>query len=512
MGHDDESTTTRRGTGSYAVHRRGGWHRLLEAVVEELPQMVFVKDADDLRFVLVNSATESLLGLGRDEMLGRTDLDLFPEEQARFFMAKDRAVLASGRMYDIESEPITARHGTRVLHTRKVPISDPETGEPQYLLGISEDITERREAQERTDEALREAGEADRARSEMLAVISHELRTPLTGMVGMATLLAQTPLNASQLEMVQVLQRASTRLHKLIGDLLDLSRLDSGHIKLEPVAFSPELAARDTLALFTQRAEDKEIALDVEISDTVPEQVVADSLRCQQVLMNLVSNAVRHTQVGHVTIRLKWSRDVLRFDVIDTGDGIDPTSAATLFEPFRRGDNAVGEGAGLGLAIARRLVSAMSGRIGAEARPRGGSRFFFEVPAPRSDEAQTGPTGCVLVVDDEAIGRRLAEVMLHGLGYQPVCVDNAEAALSYLANHRVDAVLLDCDAAGVDVPQLMRRLRGSTAVGRAAPFIAVSADELAGAEVDDRLPRPYGIHDLEAMLARWSQHVARSGR
>lgn len=515
MGHEDHESAQadeRAETSSPAsgLTERGA-RALLTAVVELLPQMVFVKDARDLRFVLLNAAGESLLGMTRDEMLGRSDRDFFPDDQARFFMAKDRAVLASKRLYDIPAEPITTRNGDRVLHTRKVPVVDPASGEPLYLLGISDDITEQRQSSERTEHALREAREAEAARAELLAVISHELRTPLTGMIGMAALLARTPLSPQQAEMVQVLERSSTRLHKLITDLLDLSRLDTGHVVPDAAPYSPELAARDTVALFRQRADDRGIGLDVDLGDAVPPQVIGDASRVQQVLMNLVSNAVRHTHEGHVTIRLAWGRGVLRIDVVDTGDGIDPGKAAELFEPFRRGANAVGEGAGLGLAIARRLVSMMGGRIGAEAGPRGGSRFFFEVPAPRGDEdEEMGATGRVLVVDDDSLSRRMAEVMLQGLGYDAVCVDSGEAALAWLAEHRCDAVLMDRNLPGVDGNETTRRLRALDVRWSDVCVVGISA-ELDGEErrvaldagMNECLPKPYGVRELEHALSRW---------
>ncbi len=518
MGHDDQESRAADERAESAAPAAGvterGARALLGAVVELLPQMVFVKDARDLRFVLLNAAGESLLGMSREEMLGRSDRDFFPDDQARFFMAKDRAVLESKRLYDIPGEPITTRNGHRVLHTRKVPVVDAETGEPLYLLGISEDITEQRQSTERTEHALREAREADAARAELLAVISHELRTPLTGMVGMASLLSRTPLSPAQAEMVQVLERSSTRLHKLITDLLDLSRLDTGHVVPDAVPYSPELAARDTVALFRQRADDRGIGLDVDLGDAVPPLVVGDASRVQQVLMNLVSNAVRHTHEGHVTIRLAWGRSVLRIDVIDTGDGIDPAHAGELFEPFRRGANAVGEGVGLGLAIARRLVSMMGGRIGAEAGPRGGSRFFFEVPAPRSDDDDISPTGRVLVVDDDSLSRRMAEVMLQGLGYDAVSVDSGEAALAWLAEHACDAVLMDRNLPGVDGNETTRRLRALDVRWSNVCVVGISA-ELDGAEKDaaleagmnECLPKPYGVRELENALARWCAPV-----
>ena len=200
----------------------------LDSIIDNIPNMVFVKDAEHLRFVRLNSAAEDMLGFKREEMIGKSDHDLFPKEEADSFTAKDREVLASGELRDIPVEPIETRHrGKRLLHTKKMAIRGPD-GNPKYLLGISEDITDRL----RADEAEREAEklrELDRLKNDFLSNVSHELRTPLVSLQGYVELLLKHDVKRDKArDWLRVVLRSSRRLEGIITGLLEISRLESG--------------------------------------------------------------------------------------------------------------------------------------------------------------------------------------------------------------------------------------------------------------------------------------------
>src|SRR6266446_6105471 len=208
----------------------------LDAIIENIPAMIFVKDAETLAFQLINRAGEELLGLDRNQMLGKRDSDFFPPDEAAFFVAKDRKVLHDRVELDIPEEPIDTAAGRRWLHTRKVPVLG-DDGEPRYLLGISMDITARKEAEA-----------ASRAKSEFLANMSHELRTPLNAILGFAELLEDVlagDAHSEHRQFAQQIQQGGRHLLALINDLLDLAKVESGQmvLNLAPLDVAAELTA-----------------------------------------------------------------------------------------------------------------------------------------------------------------------------------------------------------------------------------------------------------------------------
>jgi len=212
--------------------------RFLDSVIEHLPTMVFVKDAAELRFVRLNRAGEELLGYSNAELVGKNDFDIFPEAQATFFVRKDRDVIESGQLLDIPAEQIDTRvKGQRILHTRKIPLLG-DAGHPLYLLGISEDITEQVDAEEALACAREEADAASRAKTEFLSRMSHELRTPLNAVLGFGQLLELDELSPEQRDSVEHITRAGRHLLELIDEVLDISRIESGELRLslEPVS------------------------------------------------------------------------------------------------------------------------------------------------------------------------------------------------------------------------------------------------------------------------------------
>ncbi|MFN2420356.1 MAG: ATP-binding protein [Gemmatimonadota bacterium] len=344
-----------------------------ESIFENLPLMVFVKDAHDLRFVKFNRAGEELVGFDRKDLLGRNDYDFFPPEQAEFFIAKDREVLAGTEPVDIPEEPIrTAAQGTRLLHTRKVPLTGPD-GRPRYLLGISEDITERKRTEERVRQLNRELEAFSYS-------VSHDLRAPLRGIVGFSQALLEghgERLDHDGRSLLGRIIAAGHRMGRLIDDLLTFSRLGRGEISRRHVDLTA--LAREIERGLKEAEPEREV--EVVIADGLSGR--GDPHLVRSVIENLLNNAWKYTGKGAGT-RIEIGAvspangGPATFFVKDDGIGFDMAYADNLFAPFQRlHSSSEFDGTGIGLATVQRIVERHGGRVWAESTPGEGATFYF---------------------------------------------------------------------------------------------------------------------------------------
>ena len=410
-------------------------HAFLDSIVDNVPIMLFVKEAEGLRFVRFNRASEELVGIRREDVLGKCDFDLFPPEEAQFFTQKDRGVLADGVMVEIPEEIIDTRnHGRRILHTKKIPVMD-ATGRPQFLLGISEDITEKKQTELALQEAKDAAEAASRAKSDFLANMSHEIRTPMNAVLGMTELLLETKLDNTQRDYVKMVHDSGEALLSLINDILDFSKIESGKFSLDCAEFSLQETLGDTMKTLAIRAQHKDLELAVHLATDVPPVLIGDRGRLRQIVMNLVGNAVKFTERGEIVLDVSCqskSDDVveLLFQVRDTGIGIPTDKLDRIFQAFEQADSSTTRrygGTGLGLTITSRLIHLMEGSIWVESTPGQGSTFFFTARLGVSHsghvESRTGNGFAqlkglrVLIVDDNATNRLILREILehHGL-------------------------------------------------------------------------------------------------
>ena len=344
-------------------------------------------------------------------------------------------------------------------------------------------------------EAKKAAEAASLAKSQFLATVSHEIRTPLNALVGFSSLVRTTadPVKLGQYH--AILEQSSRSLMELVNDILDMSKIEAGHMELEAVPFNLRQLADGLEEQYRPLAEQKKLAFRAVMTDGLPEWALGDPVRLRQILANLLANAVKFTDCGEVGFVVSSSdptstagEPLLRFEVRDTGIGIPEAARAHLFQPFRQLDATITRkfgGSGLGLAIVHSLVEMMRGRITMHSRHGAGSSFLVELPLreaePLSDEPPNRvdlASGSVLVIEDNEFNRRLLGDILTSWGQQVVLAENGSQGLEFLEQRPFDLILMDIRMPDMDGMEVARRIRGREQEGRQTPvpIIAITAD------------------------------------
>ena len=386
-------------------------------------------------------------------------------------------------------------------------------------------ITRLRRSSSELEKARSLAEDANEAKSRFLANTSHELRTPMNAVIGMNRMLMATDLAPDQRELAETVALASENLLLTIDDIMDFSALDAGSLGLEPSDVDLHQTVANALRLVQDEAKRKGLALKSAMSDDLPAVLRSDSRRLSQILVKLLANAVKFTELGTVTVRLEaMAEGAVRFAIEDTGIGVPAEHQEKIFAPFTQGDSSTTRryaGTGLGLTICRALVERLGGRLNFESRPEGGSVFWFALPPlttepDDSDESThtVSPgrfTGSVLVAEDNLINLKLTFHQLHLLGVSVEVAANGREALEALNRRHFDLVLMDIQMPELDGYGVTSKLRQmESGSGRRTPVIALTAHALSSdrerclaAGMDDHLTKPASIEDLRQILERW---------
>ena len=345
----------------------------------------------------------------------------------------------------------------------------------------------------------------------------------MNGVLGMLAILHDTPLDDQQREYVSVARSSAESLLALLNDLLDFSKIEAGKLEVVPETFSPRLLVEETVRLFAPRCVEKGLVLEVEVAESVPEEVVADPVRVRQVLVNLLANAVKFTEKGKVFVRLAAVPGLLRFAVVDTGIGIEPEKLETIFDAFTQGDGSITRrygGTGLGLAISRRLIRMMGGELSVSSAPGEGSAFSFGLaveapaaPAPSplpgaSTPKEAGRPLSVLVAEDNPVNQKILSIVLRKSGHEVQLATTGVEALAALEARAFDLVLMDMQMPDMDGLEATRRIRErERSTGGHVRIVAVTGnaygsdrERCLAAGMDDFVPKPFRPEALLAVL------------
>jgi len=503
-------------------------NRMLNVVLDSIPVRVFWKDKN-LDFLGCNRLYAMDAGYKNPrQMIGKSDFDMSWRDQADLYRADDLRVIKSKKPKLGYEEPRTTPGGNEIwLRTSKSPLRNLD-GEVIGILGMYEDITERKIAEKILNRAKLEAERANQAKSQFLSSMSHELRTPLNAILGFAQLLEHDPghpLLDGQKESVEHIKAGGSHLLHLINEILELAKIESGHLELDIQSTKPEDVFYETIPMAQALAERRDLTFHIPALEHHWPNILVDTMRLKQVLLNLLSNAVKYNvEGGEFTLSCDVDDVSLTIKVSDTGTGISPEGLKDLFQPFTRlgYENSDIEGAGIGLTISKELVELMGGEIGVQSVVGEGSTFCVKFPiADGGGTERVEPTvtkqqkledvqhvGTVLYVEDNETNLLLMESIFEQFpNLRLITAKSAEHGMDIVKAVHPDFIMLDIALPGMSGTEMLKTVRKET--DSKASIIAVSAhamphlvEEGLTAGFDAYLTKPFDIGQLVAELER----------
>lgn len=440
----------------------------LATYIDHIPMMVLLLDRES-RFLMVNSRFADFFGVDPQKIVGKIGQGQFSNEQHEMFRAENRDIcdrqISVSRVIEMRD-----RSGEkRVIQQTKFPIVT--GGDVPVAVGVVQhDITEQKE-RERDLETARDAAEAaNRAKSAFLANMSHEIRTPMNGVFGMADLLAKSSLTRDQQRYLNIIRQSGEALLGVINNVLDVSRVEAGEFQLDVDTFNLHDNIAESVELFTEPAAAKDVFIAHNIAGNVPAWVEGDSVRLRQVLINLLGNAVKFTKEGSIVLRAtriggNAENALIRFEVSDTGIGIERSKLVDLFKPFHQADSSITRkfgGSGLGLSIAGHIVELMGGRIDVDSRAGEGASFVFSVPmaidTSKPQSQRPGPQVLsgkrLLIVDDNAINREILTDFARDWKTEFTVVSSAKDAQAAIRDAAMAKTPFDVALIDIVMPQM----------------------------------------------------------
>jgi signal transduction histidine kinase/ActR/RegA family two-component response regulator len=498
----------------------------LTEMIDILPEGVLFLDKDN-RYVLWNQRYEEMYRspdlLARGAQIGETLLAAARRGDYPEAVGQEEAWVA-GRMAFLDAPG--GRREYRFADGRCLMYEDRRTSDGG-IVGLRVDITEMKNQAEALEAALRRAEDANRAKTAFLANLSHEIRTPLNAVIGLADVLRRDPLQPSQRALLGTIVDSADSLNVILSDLLDYSRLETGHIAIREEDFDLAALMERLAAPYAERAKEKGLELTVEIAENARSRVAGDPHRLGQIIGNLLDNALKFTREGSIALTVSQGArgDRYFFEVRDTGAGFEPGDAERLFARFEQADSSATRefgGLGLGLAICRQLATLMNGTITAAGQRGRGAVFTLTIPlmaaatpapAPESHDEPAAFTRTlrVLVTDDNATNRKVAELILAAIGADVVCAENGAEAVEAVKLSRFDLILMDLQMPVMDGLTAIRHIRAHE-LAEGLPrtkVVVLSANDLpeqleasAAAGADEHLGKPIRADDLISAIVR----------
>jgi PAS domain S-box-containing protein len=493
----------------------------LQSILDNTTSLMYIKDLAG-RYVMVNRRFQEVIGVKAEMVIGHTDYCFSLKEAADHYKLLDEEVMRSGESLEIEE--VVKSGGVDVhLLSIKFPLLS-GNGQQIGIGGIATDITERVQYQDKLIMATREAQNAKGMQELFLANMSHEIRTPMNGIQGMTDLLLGTPLTDQQMEFAGVIKRSVNNLLVIVNDVLDFSKIKAGKMAIEKIEFRLTDVLGNITAMFAHRLKKKGLNWELDVDPVLPEMLTGDPYRLNQILINLVGNAIKFTEQGY--IRLQVSRReqldnevILVFSITDSGIGITAASLPHIFDHFSQAGLDISRrygGTGLGLAICQQLVKLQGGSITASSREGVGTTFSFHlpyefsdspmanapVPAVLADYSQVLAGRRILVAEDNEVNRQLVDhVLQRGGGQVQLAVDGQEAVNRLLSGEQYDLIIMDLQMPVMDGYEATRYIRQEMQLH--TPIIAMTATALVGekfrcfeAGMNDYMTKPFEFTDL----------------
>ncbi|AZZ36306.1 hypothetical protein CIK05_05710 [Bdellovibrio sp. qaytius] len=518
-----------------AVKNEGKVRAILESAFDAIVGM------DQLGFVTEwNPRAEEIFGWNKEEAIGKRMSELIIPERYRLMHEKGLAHFVNTGEGPVlnRSIEISAIKKSGLEFPVELSITPLKIDDQYIFTAFLSDITQRKEDERNLknlnaelEKSAAEAKQASELKSFFLANMSHEIRTPINGVIGMTNLVLDTDLTDQQREFVDIIRSSADSLLAIINDILDLSKIESGKMDLETIDFELSSLVTDITKTLRLTALQKGLNLKTDIPTSLVENVIGDPGRIRQILINLISNAIKFTHEGEITVRasvLSNTADDLeiRFEVEDSGIGISDETIKKLFQPFTQADSTMSRkfgGTGLGLSICQRLVELMHGQIGVTSTEEKGSIFWFELNFKKSKnkhihqihhfehDLESNKTGRILVVEDNFVNQKVARALLEKIGHRVDTVGNGLEAITALEQFPYDIVLMDCQMPEMDGFEATQVIRSGkhVKIPKTIPIVAMTANALSGdkerclkAGMDDYISKPVNINSLNKIIQK----------
>lgn len=512
------------------------------ALLENTGDYIYFKDHESrIRFCSQTLA----IRMGYDswhDMIGQYDREIFPEEAALVDTEEELSIFSNGHPIVNRIDPYIDSKGNHGwVSTSKWPVFSEEGNRVIGTFGISRDVSNQIEAEEKMQESHLLAERAAQIRGQFLANMSHEIRTPMNGIIGLSQLALNKELNPEIRDYLEKIDSSAQSLLGILNDILDFSKLEAGRVTIEKIQFDLYQMIDNLKNLFEAHAKAKLIEFRIGLTEDIPHHLVGDALRIQQILCNLVGNAIKFTSQGHVALyvktkRLEHTNAILSFEVSDTGIGISETERSKLFQPFSQADGSITRkfgGSGLGLVISQQLLSLMDSQFNLDSQPGKGSTFQFDlilgtVPDEKTKEirhyhkTQAGELektlqesgnlrqgGRILVAEDNVINQQIVREFLNLSGMVVTIANNGQEVLSLLRENEFDAILMDVHMPVMGGLETTKRIRQNSQYAD-LPIIAFTAgvtenehQTVIESGMNDFVTKPVNPGALIGTLTKW---------